>query len=89
MLHGPEGEEGDQQPEGDGAGEQGHPAVPEGLAVPEGGLGRGERVAGGGAERVREGEAAGDPLEDAAGHPLAVAVEEVVDEGAGDRVGAG
>src|SRR3954447_8533328 len=87
-LDGPEGEQGDDHPEGDGAGEHRHPAVPEGLAVPEGGLGRGQRIPRGGAEGVREGEAARDSLEDAGGHVLAVTVEEVAHEGAGDGVGA-
>ena len=53
-LDGQQGQQGDGDPQRRGAAEKGQPAVPEGVAAPEGTLGLGQRVAGCGLEGALE-----------------------------------
>src|SRR5206468_10203 len=84
---GPEGEEGDADPQGDGAREEGQPAVPECFAPGEvrrrDGEGRPRRLP----EGLLEGYAAGDPGEDGCRRSGAPAGEDLLDEGEGEGVG--
>src|SRR5262249_4135901 len=86
---GPEGQAGDADPQGDRAGEEGEPAVPEGLPPGEVGGGGGGRRAGGLAEGLLEREAAGDPGEDGGRRPPPPAVDDVLHEGEGEGIGGG